>query len=172
MKTVFFFCLLAMLVGLPVYLLYWNLFRPILIERLKYRLFSVRDELRLLLISGQIGEREKAYSLVEMLCNKMIARIEIVDLSTLIMRKVDRRTYLEAKRDLEIIFNAGAPLRKLFSEALSSTFGAATANSPGVIVLIAPIAVFSLSAFWFTRVKVWFMDLFARAVGNLCLSPS
>lgn len=172
MKTLLFSCLLAVLIVLPTYLLYWNLFRPVLIERLKYRLFRVRDELRLLLISCQIGERERAYPLVEMFCNKAISRIEMVDLSILVLRKVDQRTYMEVKRDLEIIFNAGAPVRQLFLEALSSVFGAAIANSPGVIILIAPVAIFSITAFWFNKVKIWFIELFARAIGNLCFTPS
>src|SRR6266853_4760434 len=109
MKTLLFYCLLALLMALPVYILYWKLFRPVLIERLKYRLFQVRDDLRLLLISGEIGEKEKAYGLIEVFCNKAISSISSVDLSTLVMRRVGKNGYLEAKRDLETIFNAAAP---------------------------------------------------------------
>ncbi len=172
MKTLLFYCLLVLLIVLPAYILYWKLFRPVLIERLKYRLFQVRDDLRLLLIQGEIGEKEKAYPLIEVFCNKAISHISAVDLSTLVMRKSDQRGYLEAKRDLEIIFNAGAPVRKLFLEAMSSVFGAAIANSPGVIILVAPVFIFTLTALWFGKVKAWFVELFARAVGNLCFTPS
>ncbi len=172
MTTLFFLGLLTTLVVLPAYLFYWNLFRPVLIERLKYRLFKARDELRLLLVSGQIGEKEKAFPLVEMFCNKAVSCVDTINLSILIVRNLDRRSYLESKRDLEIIFNAAAPVRQLFIEAMSSIFGAAIANSPAVILLVAPVAVLSVTAFWFGRIKVWFSDLLARALGNICFARS
>lgn len=172
MKTLFLLCLLTTLIALPAYLFYWSLFRPVLIERLKYRLFKVRDDLRLLAIARQISEKERAYSLVELFCNKAVARIDTIDLSILVTRKRNQRDYLEAKRDWEVIMNAGAPVRRLFFEAFSSIFGAAMVNSPAVIILIAPVAVLSVTAFWFGKVKAWWADVLTRALSNICLTPS
>lgn len=163
---------MVLAVGLPIYLLYWNLFRPVLLRRLKYRLFQTRDELRMFLIGGQIGEKEKAYPLVEKFCNKSISKIDEVDLSSLFSPKIDQRTLLETKRDLEIVFNAGAQARQCFLHALTCVFGAACANSPGILFLIAPVVVFSVTALWFNKVKVWFINLLTRAVGNLCIQPA
>ncbi|MGD0615651.1 MAG: hypothetical protein ABSA69_09455, partial [Verrucomicrobiota bacterium] len=148
MKTLLLMCLIALLLGLPLYLLYWNLFRPVLLQRLKYRLFQCRDELRLLLISGDIGEKEKAYPLVESICNKSISRLDDVDLSVLFSWKVDKRVLMEAQRDLTLIFNSGADVRHQFIHIIATVFGAACANSPGILLMLSPFVVFSVTALW------------------------
>jgi uncharacterized membrane protein YccC len=172
MKTTLLVCLFGLLAGLPAYLWYWNLFRPVLLKRLKYRLFQARDELRVLLISGEIGERERAYPLVEMICNKSIARIEQIDLTILFFGKADKRTTLEVRRDLELIFNAGPAVRKRFLEIMATMVGAACANSPGILLLGSPVFVFSVTAFWFNKVKSWFYYLVTRSIGNLYFQPA
>jgi len=169
MITVLFWCLLALIIGVPIYLLYWNLFRPVLLQRLQYRLYQVRDELRLNVIDGRIDSTEKAYPLVEAFCNTGIAKVQEIDLARLFSKKVDKRIQLETQRDLELIFHAGAPVRQRFLEALGAISGAACANSPGILILLAPIIVFSVTALWFNAVKRWLYSLLTRAVGNLCL---
>jgi hypothetical protein len=172
MKTLLFWCLIALLVGLPIYLLYWNLFRAALIQRLKYRMFQVRDDLRMLLIAGEISEKEKAYPLIEKFCNRALSKMEDVDLTNLLSSKLDKQTSLEVERDLEIIFNSGPDMRRHFLQIAFLVFGAAAANSPGVLVLIAPVIVFSVTALWFNKVKLWFLALMKKAMGNLFLKPA
>ena len=164
--------MITLLAGVPVYLLYWTLFRVVLIQRLKYRLFQVRDDLRLLLISGGISEKEKAYSLIEKFCNKAILRVEEVDFANLFSSKLDKQTALEVERDLEIIFNSGVEIRRHFHQIVFVIFGAAAANSPGALVLISPIVIFSVTALWFNKVKLWLFGLIKKGVGNIFLNPA
>jgi hypothetical protein len=126
----------------------------------------------MLLVSGEIGEKEKAYGIVEQFCNKAIVKIDGTDLSPLIWSKVDKRTILETKRDLDIIFNASPRVRQCFLQALATVFGAACANSPGILVLVAPLIVFSVTALWFNKVRSWLIGLVTRFIGNLCFHPA
>jgi hypothetical protein len=172
MKTLLFFCLIILFTGLPIYLLYWNLFRAVLIQRFKYRLFKVRDELRLLLISGGIGDKEKAYPLVEKFCNRAILRVEDVDLTSFFSSKKDNQIRLEVERDLEIIMNSGAETRRYFYQIIFVVMGAATANSPGILILLAPVVIFAVSALWFNKVKMLIIEVIKRGLGNIFLKPS
>ncbi len=175
MKTLLFVCFLALFMGLPAYFLYWQLFRAALIQRLKYRLFQVRDDLRLLLISGDIGEKEKAFPLVEKFCNKAISKVEDVDLTNFFFshrnKQKDKQIALEIERDLEIIFNSGAETRRHFLQVLFVVSGAAAANSPGILILISPIVIFAVTALWFNKVKIMIIEVLKRGMGNVFLSP-
>lgn len=169
MKTILFWCLIALFSGLPIYLLYWNLFRPVLLKRLKYRLYRCRDEVRLLLISRAIGEKEKAYPLVERFCNRAIAQLEDVDLPMLFRHKIDKGVLLEVERDLGTIFESPAPLRQCFIQIVAAVFGAAFANSPGILVLLAPIFFLGVTLLWFNKVKNLVIGLIKRALGSFYL---
>ena len=67
MKTTLEICLFLLLIGLPIYLFYWRLFRPILIVRLRYRIFKARDDLRLLALSGEMDKKDRAYPILDTL---------------------------------------------------------------------------------------------------------
>jgi hypothetical protein len=172
MKMILFDCVMVLIIGLPVYLLYWHLFRPVLIQRLKYRLFQVRDDLRLLLVNGDVGTKEKAYPLVEQFCNNGLVRMEMLDLTILAASKPDKQAALEVERDWEIIFNSGPEMRRHFFQTALLLFGAACANSPGILVLMAPLLIGSVLALWFNSVKLWFYGLIKRAVANILLQPA
>lgn len=172
MKTVLSACLILLAVGLPLYLLYWNLFRPVLITRLKYRLFKARDELRLMVIRGEVGDKEKAYPILERWCNKAVAAVGWVDLAEIISTRVDKTTTLEVERDLEIINAADAPLRKVFFDLNMAMFGATCVNSPGFLVIAAPFIVFSVAILWFGRAKAWAHKRYSHAVGFLYVQPA
>jgi hypothetical protein len=172
MKIALFWCLLLLFAVLPIYFLYWNLFRAVLIQRLKYRLFEVRDDLRLLLISGGIGEKEKAFPLVETFCNRAISRIEEADFTELFSTKLDKQTNLEVERDLETIFHAGPDVRRHFLHIVLLVLGAAAANSPGILILISPLVIFSVTGLWFNKVKLWFIELLKKGMGNLFLKSA
>ena len=172
MKAAFLVSLICLLAGLPVYLVYWNLFRPVLIQRLKYRLFKTRDDLRLLLVTGQIGDKERAYPLVEQFCNKSLKVVEIIDIVDLFWKKADKRSSIESARDLELIFNAAPAVRQCFLEVMRTAIGAACANSPGMLILFAPFVTFAFTALWFGRVANWCQELVKRAFGNLNIQPA
>jgi hypothetical protein len=172
MKTLLLLSILSLLILLPLHLLYWQLFRPVLIERLKYRLFKARDGLRLLAIEG---EKDKAYPIVEKFCNKAISNVETVDLFMFFVQRrtaidIRARAEIEAKRDLEIVFKASAPIRQVFQDATHAAFGAMLVNSPGMVITISPLMVFTVTAFWFNKVKCFLTNRATRAFGNLCFS--
>jgi hypothetical protein len=168
MKTLLFLALLASFIGAPIYLLYWKVFRVVLLERLKYRLFEARDDLRLKLITGEIGQKEKGYECVERCCNKAIARIDGIDLFALLKTSNDKQTSLEAQRDLETILNAPLEIRRIFFTIIATVIGAAFANSPGILIVFVPAAVIiSLSALWFNRAKTYCRNLRNRVIQAL-----
>ena len=76
MTTVLGLCLILVLVGMPVYFLYWHAFRPVALRTLRYELFRARDQLRLMVIDGEITEKEKAYPILERRCNVCIKLLE------------------------------------------------------------------------------------------------
>lgn len=169
MKTLLFLSLITLFSGLPIYLLYWNLFRPVLLKRLKYRLYRCRDDVRLFLISGTIGEKEKAYPLIERFCNRAISQLEGVDLAALFRHKIDKGILMEVERDLGTISESPAPLRQCFTQITICVFGAAFANSPGILVLMAPVFVLGVTPLWFNKVKNLLMNLMKRAMGSFYL---
>jgi hypothetical protein len=95
-----------------------------------------------------------------------------VDLSVLFSWKVDKRVLMEAQRDLTLIFNSGADVRHQFIHIIATVFGAACANSPGILLMLSPFVVFSVTALWFNKVKCWFINLMTRAIGNLYFRPA
>lgn len=162
-------CIIGLLVGLPIYLLYWRLFRPVLITRLKYRVFEARDELRLMVLRGEIGEKEKVYPILERCCNRSAARMEETDLSDFLTVHLGKQEKLEAERDLKIVVESDAHLRGIFYKIVSAMLGAACANSPGALIVLSPFVVFSVFAFWFGRAKNAFRNWLLHSWGVLYL---
>ena len=86
--------------------------------------------------------------------------------------KIDKRTDLEAKRDLQIIFESDVQYRKVFMDIMFATVGAACANSPGILAILAPFFVLAILVFWFKKVKERFVEFFGRTWGLLYLQPA
>lgn len=152
MKTTLLIFLMLALFGFPLYMAYWRLFRPVLIQRLKYRMFEARDRLRILALTG-IAKGERAYPIIESMCNKTIQKIDHVDFADVILFKPDAKTSLEVERDLETIQRAKAELRDVFQTMRSVLVGSVLVNSPGIILLIIPFAFIALFAYWIDCVK-------------------
>lgn len=150
MKLALTICLGLIGFGFPLYLLYWRVFRPILITRLRYRLFATRDNLRDLVLSGEIGEREKAYPIVERFCNHTIRALNTLDFAELMLQKPDPSSALRTDQELQAIFDAGPEVRTLFIQIHQAAIGAIAVNSPGLLVLAGPAA---LAYYWFNRAK-------------------
>ena len=166
MKILLSGCLFGLLIGAPMYMLYWNLFRPVLLKRLKYRLFKCRDDMRLLLISETLGDRGKAYPLIERFCNMAISKIDNIDLPSLMAARPDKRVQLEVERDISVIMESPLQLRNFFFQMSTAVMGAACANSPGFLILAAPLVIFSVTILWFQKTKVLATNYLKRALGS------
>jgi hypothetical protein len=153
MKIALEICLVVILAGIPAHLFYWNLFQPILIKRIKYRLFAARDELRLGLATGIIGPKEKAYPIVEMFCNHCIVQVDHIDISTLLSHRLSKTEQMEAEKIRNVIADAGLHIRQIHEDIWREIVGAATVNSPGVL---APIAISLLLGLWFVRAREYY----------------
>ncbi len=171
MTTFLQFCLIVLVVGLPFYFLYWYLFRPVLLTRLSYHLFKARDDLRLLVLRGDVGENDKAYPLLDRCCNRSIATMGLFDMTDFMATKLTKTVILEAERDLEVINSSSPVLRGIFRDIILASFGGAFANSPGVLMLLAPFVVFVVALFWFNRARSIFYRIFTRAWGFINLQP-
>jgi len=171
MTNALFICLIVTAVGVPAYFLYWHLFRPVLLTRLKYRLYECRDNARILFLSDGFKEHPKAYPLLELFCNKSIAMVDEVDLADLICLKVDRTTVLKVERDFNIVANSSIPIRKIFIQWGITITGAVLANSPGFLIVLVPVFALSVTALWFTRVKRIVLEVIKRAAGAFYLKP-
>ena len=171
MKLLFAICLILMAVGIPIYFLYWRVFRPVLILRLKHRLFQSRDEMRLLQIHGGFRDYGKAYALLERFCNKGIVAIDFVDLADLIGQKVDKASLLKVEKDFETIANSSAPIRKIFHDCILTCIGAVLANSPGFLIVFAPVVIFSVTALWFGKAKLFIVSVLKRVFGAFYMEP-
>ena len=156
------------LFGVPLWLIYWNLFVPILLVRIRYRLFRSRDELRMLLINGSIGEKEKAYRIVESLCNCGIRTLGQIDLVDLFWRKRTDTVELEGERSLKLIHESDPKIRELAADVGMSIAGGAVAMSPVFLIL------FFLAAaiLWFGVARKWASKFLIRALGNFSLQPA
>jgi hypothetical protein len=167
MKTALLVCFLTLLCGMPLYLAYWQVFRPVVLRRLKYRLFQARDDLRLLVINREIGEHEKAYPVLERRCKIALGVIEHLDLADLILCKPSQENVLRVKQEIEIIEESGSKTRQIHEAVRSAVFGAVLVNSPGLLVMIAPILVASVVSYWFARVKAMWAATEQRTWGAL-----
>lgn len=139
-------------------------------------MFQSRDELRLMAFKGEVGEKDKAYSLLERFVNRCLAHMHHVDLADIIAARPNKAEELEAKRDLQMIAEAQPQYRKIFTRVMLASIGAVFANSPGFIliggILAVPVLALFILSFWFARVKNAFVALLARVWGFLNTQPS
>jgi hypothetical protein len=123
-----------------------------------------------LVINGEIGEKERAYPILEQRCNVCIKVLEEIDLASIILMKRDKDIELRVQRDLEIINESGPKTRKIFDEIISSAKSAIVVNSPGVFVLtilIPPVAVVTMFLACFRWAKERLLLSEKRAWGTL-----
>ena len=123
-------------------------------------------------IKGEVAEKDKAFPILERCTNNCIARLETVDFAEILTVKMDKRTDLEAKRDLEVVFESDVQYRKVFLDIMFATVGAACANSPGILAILAPFFVLAVLVFWVKKVKERFVEFFGRTWGLLYLQPA
>lgn len=155
MNTFLFWVLAVLVLILPCYLWYWLLFRRVLLTRMRYLLFSLRDELRILAATQRLtNEDRKAYPLVEMACNRAIRRIENISISHLLMLKPSKDLELIVKRDLSIVDEASKPIRAIHSRISEVLIATMAVNAPGLLLFfILPLSVMVLAYYWFNRAR-------------------
>lgn len=133
--------------------LYWRVFRPVLLTRLRYAIFSARDRLRSLVIAGKLAETDQAYRILEGACYRGLKVLERANLLDIWFMKPSQEIVLRAERDLMIIDEAGVALRQIHRDVVSVIFGALFANSPGLFPLIGLMGMAFVAAFWFGKAK-------------------
>ncbi|SRR6266480_401704 len=119
--AVFFVCRLA----------YWLLVRPVILLKLRYAMFDIRDRLRLMAIRKEIGGKQPAYGILEEFCNLSLCTMEYVGLAVIGLASKNQTSVLRVERNLEIIRDADPRLREIFDEIGRVNVGAIICNSPG-----------------------------------------
>lgn len=147
--TAFLSALVAVFLALVVMqLTYWHIIRPIILLKLRYALFEIRDNLRLMVIRKEIGGKQPAYGILEELCNLSLYTLEYAGLSVINNFPHDPASILRVERNLEIIREAEPQLQTVFEDITRVKIGIVICNSPGWI----PWIIFSvLGAYWSQR---------------------
>lgn len=112
-------------------LTYWHIVRPIILLRLRYALFEIRDRLRLALIRNEIGRNQPAYGILEELCNLSLVTMEYAGLTVVITARPDQSAVLRVQRNIEIVGQSEQKLREIFEEISRVNLGVIICNSPG-----------------------------------------
>src|SRR5689334_18249586 len=67
-----------------VQLTYWHLVRPVILLKLRYSMFEIRDRLRFMAIRKEIGGKQPAYAILEEFCNLSLSSMEYAGLSVIL----------------------------------------------------------------------------------------
>jgi hypothetical protein len=131
-------------------LVYWHLARPVILLKLRYKMFEIRDRLRLMAIHQEIGSKQPAYRILEEFCNLSLCTMEYVGLTVIMSAPKDQVSNLRVEKNLEIIRDAEPRLREIFDEIGTVNVGIIICNSPGwfpwIIVSI-------LGSYWSERAR-------------------
>ncbi len=150
MKTLLTISLVFLSVGFAAWFFYWRLLRPVVLARLRYAIFAARDRLRMLVINGEIKEKNEAVGIIEQRCNGCLWMLPETDLMELHAFKPDKEILLRAERDFEIIKSSDPAVREIHRTILNSLMGALLLNTPGIFPIAAGALLF---AFWSNSVK-------------------
>lgn len=145
--------LLTLLAGGGLHLIYLYFVRPVLIRRIQFRVYALRDQLRMAAIKKELPENETGYRLLEQHLNALTRGVVSLDLTMLIQIR-DREGAFEAKRDIEILQNAHPVIRKVFIDCKMAIIGAIILNSPFIVGALGCLFVLAL----FTRTARLFAD--------------
>src|SRR5262245_34708840 len=97
-------------------LVYWHIVRPVILLKLRYALFAIRDRLRLMVVHKEIGTKQPAFPILEEFCNASLSIMDFVGLAVIMAAPKDQRTKLRVEKNLEIIKEAEPALREIFDE--------------------------------------------------------
>jgi hypothetical protein len=167
MKTLLLIVVLAVLCGMPLYFLYWRLFRPVVLARLRYRIFAARDDLRVMALNGEISANEKAFPILEHRCGAAIRVLEHVDIAEVVLCKPSLEIKLKVQHEHELINASGPGTRKVDEEIRSVVVGAVLLNSPGMFFFGFPLLGLVVLLHWFARVKNFLLTAENRTWGVL-----
>ncbi len=148
-------------------LVYWQVVRPVILLRLRYAMFEIRDRLRLMAIHKEIGDKQSAYRILEELCNLTLYTMEYVGLAVIIMAPKDQVSMLRVERNLEIIRDSEQQLQDVFGEISRVSIGIIICNSPGWFPWI---IISVLSSYWSEkarkRIDRWKRDAMGMTYGT------
>ena len=150
MKTFLEVTLIIVALWAILYYAYWQLVRPAILLRLRYRIFAARDRLRMLVVTKDIGEKTPAYPIVERRCHAALSIMEDTDILELLLVKPTTEQKLRAEKDAVIVEEACPEIRAISTELLHSLLGGVLLNSPGLVIPVGVVLVFQ---FWFAKFK-------------------
>jgi len=154
MKTALMVCLMLVAIGLPFWILYWEMFRPVCLTRLRYQLFKARDDLRILALRNGLADSKQAYRIIEGRCNALIRVLDYIDIQSVCTSQPDQRIKLEVQRDALIIAESPPAVRAIWDDVFRVAQGAIVLNSPGLVLPLLPIVLlFQVCVLWFNRAR-------------------
>src|SRR6266545_959908 len=101
-------CFWVFLLWALFYLYYWHVFRPVVLVRVRYKIFAARDRLRDLVIAGEITEDNHVFRLLEHRCRHALNVVSWANLLDLNPHLMDEEARLKAQRDFELIKQSNA----------------------------------------------------------------
>lgn len=153
MKTTFLILLYAAVFWAAFHAVYWRIFRPIVLTRLRFRLFAARDTLRELVIAGLLDQKDEVYSVLEHGCKCCIHLLERLTILEIIFAPVQEQHSLKAHKEWQQIAQARAEVRQVHKNLVSIMMGAAFLNSPGLLPFLGIMAIVVITSLWFGKMK-------------------
>jgi hypothetical protein len=126
-------------------LAYWHLVRPVLLLKLRYALFEIRDRLRLMIVNKEIGAKQPAYRILDEFCNSSLSWMHCIGYAVIMMSPTDQSIVLRVKRDFDVIRESEQPLQDIFNDINRINVGLIICNSPAWVPWI---VVCLLASFW------------------------
>ena len=171
MKSLLEFCIWFVCLGLPIQLAYRWIFQPLAIKKLSYKVYRVRDGLRLMAIRGAIGQNDKAFRVIDRYCNASVHVVRSFDFADVLVTDFDATSNAQSENDLKLIKESKAELRAKFTDLMFAMVGAALVNSPGLVIVLGFVSVIVVPAIvvacLFERCRKFASRLIARFLASL-----
>jgi hypothetical protein len=135
MTTLTAYLALGLAICILVSLFYWQVFRPVVMQGLRYRLFALRDELRAKAIDGDEDCSSFAYAHLEGLICKSIAFVPTVSLATFLLYAIPLGDEDESPESLRFRQDASPALERIRDVCAQNAFLMMTVNSPLLMIL-------------------------------------
>lgn len=135
--------LTVLLFGGSILTVYQALIRPALIFWLRRAAVAVRDDLKLAVLTGEIGEHEKAVRPTMQKIDGLLFGCEHLGVMTVVtVLRRDASINLEAQRDSQIGVDAGSAMKEIILRSDMLVVAAIVANSPFFWLALPPLYAF------------------------------
>jgi len=133
--------------------------RPVLLDRIRFKIFRLRDDLRDMAIDGSVKPTLFAYTHLERSLCRLIVIVPALNMYHF-TQFVLWQKYLPEPSSREMRFEEVAPpqLRKISNEAVGTLFGAILVNSPlGAAMIMLPLIFLKVAAILKAECKQWLL---------------